>query len=219
MRGGQAGHRAHGQAREGAAGTGGCSQSPAVSAPLQWQQGYRPQPTKGRRGLQELPLLIGEQEGEFYPLTPAKAPSGDAGCPMRGVPYWGTLQPPEPLPGPLPPHPSMSVVWLPKSVRNAEMCEKCLLTAGRVARWRLFFWQNRSEQEAEATGAGVGGITTTLCRGSWWVGANNVGCPRKAGGGRGEAGKHTCGVNENGGAAGQGGVAASLQIRAGGPRS
>lgn len=38
-----------GQVRERAVETSGCSQSLTASAPLCWQQGCPPQPTKGRR--------------------------------------------------------------------------------------------------------------------------------------------------------------------------
>lgn len=75
---------------------------------------------------------------------------------MLDAPYWGALQPPSLFQGLS--HPGMSALWLLKSVRNAENSEKGPLTAGRVARERLFIWQNWSEQEAEV--AGVGGSPT-----------------------------------------------------------
>lgn len=92
--------------------------------------------------------MISECEGEFLPLTPAKAPGGDAGCPI-----WVALQPPSLFQGLS--HPGMAALWLLKSMRNAENGEKGPLTASRVAWQRLFMWQNRSEQEVEV--AGVGG--------------------------------------------------------------
>lgn len=47
----------------------------------------------------------------------------------------------------------MVVLQMPKLVRNAEISEKCSLTASRVAWQRYFIYQYQSEQETEAARA------------------------------------------------------------------
>lgn len=149
---------------------------------------------KAERGQQELSLLISEQERQWYPLPPAAALGSDAGSPIVGcsaIPRASSMASPTP---------AGLCSSCRKSVRNAEISEKCPLTAGRFAQQRLFVWQNQSEQEAEAAGVGGDHHPPPLRLLVGW--GDDVGCPGRLPGswlGAEEGGKHTCRENKNGG--------------------